>query len=298
MKKFTELSSLGKNDWWRYILSIFLVLTIWQVLGAVPYAISYLLGWILNIYVNYLTISFSFVLFLFAILVAVKFIHERPVISLITPAGKFDWKLALYSFGAWFIITAVSAIGDALLHPGTYQWTFQWPGWLWFSLLVIPLTTIQTSAEELFFRGYILQGMARLIHSHWALACISGVIFAVPHFLNPEMSAGFALLALFYFGFGFFLTMLTLNTNRLELALGIHAANNLFAVMIANYRGSALASISLFTSSGIDATYNLASLVVGAGIFWFVLKWLKGNDFEGEKYAILLQNEIREPEEK
>lgn len=270
--KFTGLSGLGKNQWWRYFLSIFIILTIWQVIGAVPYAIFYLSGLTLNVYVNYLAISFSFVAFFAAIIVCVRLIHERPVGSLISSQLRLDWRMAFSGFVIWGIVSIFSAMGDALIHPGSYRWTFEWPGWLWFTLLAIPLTTIQTSAEEFFFRGYLLQGMARIISSKMALAVVSGFIFMVPHFFNPEMGAGFILLALFYFGFGFFLTLLTLYINSLDMALGIHAANNLFAVIIANYRGSSLRSIPLFTSAGIDPVYNLISLLVGAAILWFVIR--------------------------
>lgn len=272
--KFTELSDLGKNDWWRYALSIFFILTVWQVVGAIPYAVAYIMGWTQNIFVNYLGLSFSFVCFFFAILFAVRVIHRRPFLSLVTPTLRMDIPGFFLSLGLWTVISLVTTLGDALLHPGSYRWTFAWPGWLLFSLLALVFTTLQTSAEELFFRGYLLQSFARAIHSRWVLLVLSGIVFAVPHFLNPEMSVDFGLLALFYFGFGFFLAWVTIRYDRLEYALGIHAANNLWAVVIANYNGSSLPSISLFTSSGLDALYNLISLLVGAAVYLLILRGL------------------------
>ena len=277
---FLNLSSLGKNNGWRYTLAIVFILSMWQVIGTIPYALVYFLEWSRNVFVNYLAVSFSFIVFFASIWFAIRFIHQRPFLSLINPGLKINWRKALLGFGVWFLISAVSAVVDASIHPGTYQWTFEWPGWLWFSLLAIPLTTIQTSAEELFFRGYLLQGFGRTIRNPWVLSLLSGLVFAVPHFLNPEMGTNFVLLALFYFGFGFFLTMITLRDNSLELALGIHAANNLFAVTIANYSGSALTSISIFTSTGIDPVFNLISLMVGAGLFMLILKLIPSGSLE------------------
>lgn len=268
---FVHQTNRGKNGWWRYALSIFIILTTWQVIGAFPYALTTWLKLNSNVFVNYLGISFSFVLFFLSILVTVRLIHQRPSVSLVNPSLRINSRLIISGFVVWFVISGLITLVDAWIHSGSYQWTMIWPGWLWFTVIAIPLTSIQTFAEELFFRGYLLQGFARSIHSRWWLGILSGIIFAIPHFLNPEMQAGFIPLALFYFAFGFFLTWITLESNSLELAMGVHAANNLFAVVIANYKGSALQSISLFTSNGIDPLFNLISLLVGVGIFfWWI----------------------------
>jgi uncharacterized protein len=273
---FTTLSDRGKNTWWRYVLSIGSILVFWQIIGTIPFAVFYLLGWTKDIFLNYLVVNLTFVFFILSIWLAVRFIHERPFLSLITPFTRFDGKRALLGFGCWTCITAVITIVDSLVHPGLYQVSFQWPGWLWFALSGIVLTTIQASTEEIFFRGYLLQSFARKVHSKAILVILSGLVFAVPHFFNPEMNSGFVLLALFYFGFGVFLTLVTLKDNRLELAIGIHSANNLFSVIIANYKESALPSISIFTSGAIEPLFNLISFLIGAVVFWFLIRFLTG----------------------
>jgi uncharacterized protein len=271
---FTSLSDRGKNAWWRYILAVGVILVCWQVVGSIPFVLFYLLGWTKDIFLNYIAVNLSFVIFFLSIWLAIQFIHERPLLSLITPLKHFDWKRALLGFGCWTCITGAITIIDSLAHPGLYQVSFQWPGWLWFALVGIFLTTIQASTEEIFFRGYLLQSIARVIHSKTVLVILSGLVFAIPHFFNPEMNSGFLLLALFYFGFGVFLTLVTIKDNRLELAIGIHSANNLFSVIIANYKESALPSISIFTSGAIEPLFNLISFVIGAVIFWFLIRYL------------------------
>jgi membrane protease YdiL (CAAX protease family) len=271
---FTSLSDRGKNTWWRYVLAVGVILVCWQVVGSIPIVLFYLSGWTKDIFLNFIAVNLSFVIFLLSIWLAIRFIHERPFLSLITPFDRFNGKRALLGFGWWTCITAVITIVDSLVHPGLYQVSFQWPGWLWFALSAILLTTIQASTEEIFFRGYLLQSIARVIHSKAILVILSGLVFAIPHFFNPEMKSGFVLLALFYFGFGVFLTLITLKDNRLELAIGIHSANNLFSVIIANYKESALPSISIFTSEAIEPLFNLVTFVIGAVVFWFLIRYL------------------------
>lgn len=56
----------------------------------------------------------------------------------------------------------------------------------------------------------------------------------------------------------------------MELALGVHAANNLFIALFANYTITALRSPSLFTIQELDPVYGLISLVVGSILFFII----------------------------
>lgn len=56
----------------------------------------------------------------------------------------------------------------------------------------------------------------------------------------------------------------------MELALGMHAANNLFAALFANYTVTALPSPSLFTIQTLDPVYSLVSLVIGMSVFYML----------------------------
>jgi uncharacterized protein len=133
--------------------------------------------------------------------------------------------------------------------------------------LLIP---IQASTEELFFRGYLLQGVGLFSRNIWLLSIISGLLFMAPHFLNPEAAANYVLMGLGYFSMGAFLAYITLRDGRLELALGVHTANNLFTILLANTAISSLPSPSLFTVGVLDPLY---SVTVGL-VAWLIFVWL------------------------
>ena len=268
---FLDLAIRGKNNWWRYLLSIFMILFVWQIIGSIPYAITILLKLSNQPIISFIAINFSFLCLMASLFFFVRFIHRRNPLSLITGDRKVSVNKILIAAGMWMIIVVITTVIDSLVHPGSYELTFDWKAWFPFALTAIILTPIQTSAEELLFRGYFLQGLGLLTKRKWILIIISGLIFAVPHFLNPEMQYGFVLMALFYFSFGVILTMITLKSNRLEFALGIHAANNLMTVLLANYKDSALPSPSIFMASVVDPVFNLVSFILGAGLLWFLL---------------------------
>jgi hypothetical protein len=84
------------------------------------------------------------------------------------------------------------------------------------------------------------------------------------------MAVDSLLVGLGYFVFGFIFTLATVQDNGMELALGAHAANNLFAVLIANYTITALPSPALFTIQELEPVYSLIALVVGSIVFFII----------------------------
>ena len=94
----------------------------------------------------------------------------------------------------------------------------------------------------------------------------------MPHLLaNPEVEAGFLLVALYYFGFGAFLAWVSLRDGTLEIAFGAHAANNLYGAVVLSFEGSALNTPSLFYSDRFVPAYNLIQFVVIAALFYLAV---------------------------
>ena len=96
------------------------------------------------------------------------------------------------------------------------------------ALLFIPL---QTSFEELLFRGYLMQGMGILFRNAWIPLILTSVGFGLLHAFNPEVDKLGPLILLYYVGTGFLFGIITLLDEGTELALGMHAANNVAAAV-------------------------------------------------------------------
>lgn len=104
----------------------------------------------------------------------------------------------------------------------------------------------------------------------------SSLLFMAAHLTNPEMIENMYLIPVLYLVMGLFLAIITVKSNSLELAIGVHAANNLFAVLIMNYANSALPAPSLFMASKIDPVASLVSfLLVAAAFYWIMFVWRK-----------------------
>jgi membrane protease YdiL (CAAX protease family) len=285
MSNYLEIARHGKNDWWRYLISFPAILATWFIVGSIP--VLLLMAYVsmdgdpgtnfsgtgfngVPVIPEFLVTMSSFIPFLVAILLAVRFIHGRPLKTLVTSKTHIRWKRVFMGAGAWLFIAALLSIIESFLYPGRYVLTLQPVTLLVFAILALILIPIQTSAEEFFFRGYLLQWMGLRLKNLWLLSLLNGALFFLPHAANPEMATSSILIGLAYFVMGFFFALITLQDHGMELALGMHAANNLFAALFANYTVTALPSPSLFTVQTIDPVYSLVSLVVGMAVFYAI----------------------------
>lgn len=293
---FIQATERGKNNVWRYALGFVTVLFFWLILGSLP--LVAVLGWaqfdgnpattidpttgmILGIdplLGGYLIPNLTFPIFLLGIVFVVRVLHGRRVRTLVTPAPSVNWRRVAQGFVVWGLLAAVASGFEMLLHPEAFTWNGVGLGrYVLFLVLALIFTPVQTSTEELYFRGYLLQAAGRLLPTRWGPALVSGFFFALPHALNPEVSRGPVLMMLYYFTLGAFFAWLTLRDGTAELVLGAHAANNLFVSLLLNYEGSALQTPSLMMTDRFDPLYNLVSFAVMSVVFVVVVfRWRWG----------------------
>ena len=111
------------------------------------------------------------------------------------------------------------------------------------SIIFIP---IQTSFEEYFTRGYLMQSIGIASKNKWLPFVVSSSLFGLLHILNPEVDKlGYGIL-IYYIGTGFFLGILTLMDEGLELPLGFHAANNFFTALLVTADWTAFRTHSIY----------------------------------------------------
>ena len=266
--RYLDLARLGRNDWWRYLLGVTTISFFWIGLGFVPYALLVGAGLDSSPLLEFVALNLSIFMMLAGVAIAVRWIHGRPVMSLVAPDLRMDWPRVWRGAGVWLAIGAAMALAEHLLFPGRYYLSYDPERFYPFLVAVLLLTPLQAASEELVFRGYLMQGMGLLTRRPMAIAVASSIAFTAPHLMNPEAAQyGVAIMAANYFAIGMLLAIATLRDGRLELAIGLHAVNNVFLALLANYEGSALATESVFTAVELDPVFSLAALVLGAFAF-------------------------------
>lgn len=188
----------------------------------------------------------TFVFFLILLFVWVRFVHKQSIVSLTTSRKKIDWKRFGFSFSLWGAITVFFILLVYITEPEVLKWNFVPNKFLGLFLIGVLLIPIQTSFEEYFFRGYLLQGIGAKFKSRIIPLVVTSVIFGLLHIANPEVEKLGMIIMVYYIGTGLFLGIITLMDEGLELALGFHAANNLIGALLVTADWTAFQTSSLF----------------------------------------------------
>ncbi|MCG7503326.1 CPBP family intramembrane metalloprotease [Tenacibaculum sp. Mcav3-52] len=237
---FIQQAYKGENSWWRWLLIVLIVMSPFilnfSIYFLLPEVYNELMGQTVNFQGNknifLLESLIPFAVLMILLLIFVKLLHQRSITSLITSRKRVDWNRFFYGFTTWFLITVFFLLIGYLLAPEDFVWNFKPVPFFLLLTICIILIPIQTSLEELLFRGYLMQGIGILTNTRWVPLIVTSVLFGFMHILNPEVSKlGYGIMG-FYIGTGFLFGIITLLDEGTELALGIHAANNIAAAIL------------------------------------------------------------------
>ncbi|MDO6590899.1 CPBP family intramembrane glutamic endopeptidase [Loktanella sp. D2R18] len=157
-------------------------------------------------------------------------------------------------------------------------------GWVALIPITLFVLLVQVGTEELMFRGYLQQQLANLSSRRWVWMGIPSVLFGGLHYWNGHGAAEGALWAFWAAMLGAACADLTARSGNLGPAIGLHLANNAFAILlyaIAGWPGSGVA-LFLFPyedpasySDGIEALMTPWVILQMAAQFLSVLvMWL------------------------
>jgi len=242
--KFIDGALNGKSDAVRYILGVTLI-SFAYIIGSTFLFIDIVVNFpsetipeteseiILLLGKNRFLalVLIPFVLVFIALFFIATKVHGRKFIQLITSRKTIDYKRIAFSFCAIVIIQTLLLGIQVYFDPNIY-WQFDLNKFIplfFISLLLIP---IQTTCEELLFRGYIMQGLKLRTKNNLIAILVSGIMFGMVHIGNPEIEIIGYHIIVYYISIGIFLGLISFFDNGMELAIGYHAANNLFAALM------------------------------------------------------------------
>lgn len=162
----------------------------------------------------------------------IKYVLNQSITIATTSRKKIDWKRIFFSFTLWSIISIAMVLGSYYLSPESFVLNFKMDKFLVFLVIAVLFIPLQTSFEEYFFRGHMMQGIGLATNSRIIPLIITSVLFGLMHIANPEVGKLGYIIMVYYIGTGFFLGIITLMDEGLELALGFHAANNLIGALL------------------------------------------------------------------
>ena len=298
MTRFIDLSSKNPSTVLQVIATVLLVV-FFYLFGGVGLHVDYILnssaGWsdAVDIQEYMLTLGsnrvffwllFPFLIVFVVFLCAIKWIHKRKTLSVFTKRSQFDWSRVSLSFFLVFTILVLTTCIQ-IFFSEEIIWNLQWRRFIPLVIISLVMIPFQTTLEELLFRGYLMQGLKTKFGSNILAVLISGVFFGLMHMGNPEIEAiGYHVLS-YYIIIGIFLGCLAVFDNGLELSIGFHAANNIFAALIVSNDWQVFQTDALFLDySAPEFSLNMllvsiAFLILLVFIFKRIYRWRSLKDY-------------------
>ena len=275
--------ALGEgNQFWKYIIVLFVSFFGASIIGSIPlvvvifakmmgsggspdanidmynleaYGISSNLGLFLML--------LPLVLGLFVIVFFVKVMHKRSYQEIINGTYKIRWKRIGAGAAFWTVLSAILLVIQYLINPSNFTFQLDLSSFIpliFISLIFIPM---QTSFEEIAFRGYFAQGVGALTKNRWWVLIIPSVVFGLLHIANPEVKEyGILIMLPQYILMGAIFGIISILDDGIELALGVHAANNVFLSLFVTHSSSALQTAAVFNVKEVDPVGGLIEITV------------------------------------
>jgi membrane protease YdiL (CAAX protease family) len=304
-----------KHNWWLYIAGLAIIF-IAVLLGQIPYTVILIskalesgsdlqnldLNQAMNLLesnLNLFLVLLSFAVGLLGVLFVVKYLHEQSLRSLTTSRSKIDWRRFGFAFLFWGIISSTMVLIDHYISPEHYEFNFKLVPFLILAAIALVLVPLQTSFEEYLFRGYLMQGLGVLCKNKWVPLIVTSSLFGLLHIANPEIEKLGYILLVHYIGTGFFLGIITLMDEGLELALGFHAANNLFTALLVTADWTAFQTHSILrdvSDPDISNSEVFASVLIVYPILIFIFaKVYKWNNWKDKLAGSVTKDPVPTP---
>lgn len=214
-----------RTGFWRPVLGAGIVAAVWLAAAVVLTVAEPWLG-PRGFMLGFL---WSFLGMVLGLRLALRLLHGRGLASLVGPGG-----LRPRAFAAGVAVLAVfvlvtAAPGLIAAPPERSQTLGTWLPW---ALPALAGLLVQTGAEELAFRGYLMQELAARVRARAVWLGVPALLFGALHWNPAEFGPNAGLVVATATLSGLVLGDVTARTGNLSAAMGLHFANNAVAVLV------------------------------------------------------------------
>lgn len=211
---------------------------------------------------SYLLLNIPFFTLLASILLVWKVLFRSTVNLLLGTDSMAGRRRSLLFAGLFLGLLIIQTTLEYSIFPDRFVFSKPTGSYLTFLPLVLILTPLQCTAEELLFRAYLANWLKQSTEQPLRISVISGTVFLLFHLLNPEIATyGDSLwIFLYYWLFGFFMMLIGLIGGSFVLPILIHTINNLYTLLVVNYSGAVLPSYALLHDKMADPALSTIAL--------------------------------------
>lgn len=183
----------------------------------------------------------TFLPLVLGVLLVTRLLHRRGLASLLGSGAGRDFLRVFPPLLALVALVAATSAFDPNLGQSTpLSVLLRWLP------IALPLLFVQIAAEELLFRGYLLQQIGARIRHPLAWMVLPAALFGALHYAPGQNGTTAIFFALWAMLFGCLAADLTARAGNLGPALALHFANNISAVLLIGLYGQ-LDGLALYT---------------------------------------------------
>ena len=194
-------------------------------------------------------------------------VHDRGFWSLIgrPDTAVVDLWRTTWAVGLVLLVVEILPPWTPLGEVAEVRNLLGWLALLPFALIVL---VVQVTTEEIYFRGYLQQQLACRSANPLLWMGLPSLIFGLSHYYNGIGVADSLIYVVWATALGLACADLTARTGTLGAAIGLHLANNVFAVLLFGVQGWPSSGLALFLFPDFDPAdydYGVEALFTPGG---------------------------------
>jgi uncharacterized protein len=294
-RRYVELARNGREQVWRLLVGCLIVILAWAIvmiailfagvfgrwrwsgerldvaasrfleeeLGRTPFAVGVVLLTFAGIWLG--------------VWIALRLLHKRSIGTLLGADRRLSGGDFTRGLIVALLVSVLSEVAALAFIPTFDRGTIGIGEWLvWLAPLSL-LLFVQISAEEVAFRGYLVQTLAARFQNAFVWGVLPAAFFTIVHWDPAALPFMNATILISIASFAAAATILVYATGNLGAAMGVHFGMNFFGIMLVSH-ASWLNGAALFVSRPLDAggwTLGDAALLTVNGVLSMtMIVWL------------------------
>jgi membrane protease YdiL (CAAX protease family) len=200
--------------------------------------------------------------------IAMRFVHGQKLSALFGPSGRLSASGFLKGFASIAITSILSEVVLYDLAPQFVRTPISLGYWLALVIPVMLFAFVQTSAEELLFRGYLMRGLAYRFRSPLIWAVLPTLAFTLLHWHGGTPPLMTACVLITIGSFAALLAFIVYATGNLGASMGAHFGNNIIGFLLISHEQS-FSAFSLYNGASLQAldwTPGTAAIIMLVGV--------------------------------
>ncbi|EGV44853.1 CPBP family intramembrane metalloprotease [Bizionia argentinensis JUB59] len=288
-QSITELTTARKKiDWNRFWFAFIL----WGVIATSFIFLDYY-----SSPENYV-LNFKLVPFLILCMIAIVLIPIQTSFEEYLFRGYFMQGLGIATIQNKFPFIFIFSIASILIYF-YLDYVFVFSSILKSAYYIfMPLLLIWLTSSNLFKNIVISKPnslLYKVLNRNSTPLLITSLVFGLLHIANPEVAQLGYVVMVYYIGTGLFLGVMTLMDDGLELALGFHAANNLFTALLVTADWTAFQTHSVFKDTSLPEAAGFMDVFMPVFIVFPILLYIFSRKYKWNNWQQKLFGTVKEP---